>query len=206
MFSVRVFQPAMASIDDKKDCILAQERRLAVAVASQIIDRPKQSIWMILIPVVFIYYFYRLQRYANGRKEFVEHFMISRERAMEEAFSAVKSGKRPDALKLCRMSTVPSQIYAEYGDWLTVLIDHYMDLLQAEGDRIEDLIKSVYKTRTNYLLFFNRLNSVEKKFNTALKPHLPDSIDGANSIMTAMETYSTAWRRNQVESIFSGKA
>ena len=58
-------------------------------------------------------------------------------------------------------------------DWLTVLIDHYMDLLQAEGDQIEDLIKSVYKSRTNYLLFFNRLNSVEKKFNSALKPHFP---------------------------------
>jgi hypothetical protein len=75
-------------------------------------------------------------------------------------------------------------------DWLNVLIDHYMDLLQAEGDHIEDLIKSVYKNRTNYLLFINRLNSVEKKFNTALKSHLPDTIDGANDIMAAMETYS----------------
>ncbi|MEJ2282887.1 MAG: NF038143 family protein [Desulfobacterales bacterium] len=206
MFSVRVSQSAMASLDEKKDCILAQERKLAVTVASQVIDKPKLSIWMILIPVVFIYYFYRLQRYSSGRREFAEHFMISRVRAMDEAFSAVKSGKRPDALKLCRMSTVPSQIYSEYKDWLTVLIDHYMDLLQAEGDQIEDLIKSVYKSRTNYLLFFNRLNSVEKKFNSALKPHLPDSIDGANSIVTAMETCSTEWRRNQVESIFSGKA
>ena len=86
------------------------------------------------------------------------------------------------------------------------LIDHYMDLLQAKGDCFENLIKAVYKNKTNYLLFINRLNTVENKFNTALKPHLPDTIDSANSIVAAMETYSTKWRRNQAESIFSGKA
>jgi len=104
----------MASIDEKKNWILTHERKLAVAVAYQVIDKPRLSIRMILIPVIFVYFFYRLQQYSSGRKEFVDHFMLSRERAMDEAFSAVNSGKRPDSLKLCRMSTVPSQIYSEY--------------------------------------------------------------------------------------------
>lgn len=64
-----------------------------------------------------------------------------------------------------------------------------MDLLQAEGGTIEGLIKFAYKNQPNYLLFINRLNTVDKKFNTALKPHLPDTIDGVNNIIAAMETY-----------------
>ena len=196
----------MNFLNEKKSWLLESERKLAFAVASRIIDKPPLSIWMILVPIFFVYYFYRLQRYSSGRKEFVKHFLVSRERAINEALSAIQSERRPDSLKLCRMSSVPTQIYSEYRDWLEVLIDHYMDLLQARGDCFEDLIKAVYKNKTNYLLFINRLNTVENKFNTALKPHLPDTIDSANSIVAAMETYSTKWRRNQAESIFSGKA
>ena len=39
----------MASIDEKKNWILTHERKLAVAVAYQVVDKPRLSIWMILI-------------------------------------------------------------------------------------------------------------------------------------------------------------
>lgn len=185
---------------------MTHERNLAITVSSRIIEKPKLTIWMILVPVIFVYFFYRLQKYASGRKEFTDHFMVTRQRAMDEAYLAVQSGKHPDSLKLCRLSSVPEPIYGEYRKWLDVLIDHYMDLLKASGDRYINLVKSAYQTRTNYLLFVNQLNSVEKHFNDALRPHLPDTIEGGDHIMTAMETYSNDWRRKQAEIIFSGHA
>ena len=39
-----------------------------------------------------------------------------------------------------------------------------MDLLAAEGDSFEALVRSAYRNRTNYLLTLNRLNTVEKEF------------------------------------------
>ena len=157
---------------------------------------------MILVPVIFVYFFYRLQKYASGRKEFTGHFMVSRQRAMDEAYLAVQSRKHPDSLKLCRLSSVPESIYSEYRNWLDVLIEHYTDLLKAPGDQISDLIRSVYRNRTNYLLFINQLNTVEKQFNDALKPHLPATIENGHHIMKLMETCTGQWRRQQAETIF----
>ena len=100
----------MNFLNEKKSWLLESERKLAFVVASRIIDKPPLSIWMILVPIFFVYYFYRLQRYSSGRKEFVKHFLVSRERAINEALSAIQSERRPDSLKLCRMSSVPTQI------------------------------------------------------------------------------------------------
>ncbi len=188
--------------DDKKKLIQTHERELAVSVSSRVIEKPKLTIWMILVPVIFVYFFYRLQKYSEGRKEFAEQFLISRQRALDEAFSAVQSGKPPDSIKLCRMSSVPTPIYAEYRAWLDVLIEHYMELLMANGENIFELIRGVYKNKTNYLLFINQLNTVEKIFNGALIPHLPESIDGGQQIMSLMETCCDDWRRQQADLIF----
>ena len=190
-------------MDDKKEWIVSHERELAVVVASRVIEKPRLTIWMILVPVIFVYFFYRLQKYASGRKEFTEHFMVSRKRALDEAFLALDSKKPPDSLKLCRQSSVPEAIYTEYREWLDVLIDHYMDLLKAPGNHLFDLIKSVYRKHAHYLLFINRLNTVERQFNNALKPHLPDTIEEGHRIIRAIETHTSEWRRKQADAIFA---
>ena len=192
----------MTSIYDKKDLILKHEETFADAVALAVIDRPQLNIWMILIPVIFVYHFYRLKKFADGRKDFAKNFIITRKRALEEALSSVTSGGKPDMDGLARMSSVPEKIYGAYKKWLRVLWDHYQDLLRAKGDTFEALVRSSYKNRTNYLLFFNHLNRVERRFNTALKPHLYESTEGVDGIVTAIESISEQLRRKEAERIF----
>jgi len=45
----------MASLDHKKELILRYEEKFADSVAVSVIDKPKLSTWMILIPILFIY-------------------------------------------------------------------------------------------------------------------------------------------------------
>jgi len=193
----------LPDLEQKKEWILAQERRLATFVAAQVIEKPELNLWMILIPIIFVHFFFRLNKVANGRKEFSRNFMITRQRALEAAIEGLKTGKNPDPNQLCRMSSSPQATYQEYTAWLKVLLQHYKDLLQANGNSVEDLIRSVYKTRTNYLLFLNQLNNAEKRFNAALTPHMDVSLTEVTTIIKTMEDQSAVYRRQQAENIFS---
>ena len=193
----------MPALEQKKEWILAQERRLAAFVARHVIEKPELSIWMILIPIIFVHFFYRLNKVANGRKEFARNFMITRRRALEAASEGLKTGRSPDTDQLCRMSSSPEATYGEYAAWLEVLLQHYANLLQAEGNSVEELIRSVYQTRSNYLLFLHQLHRAEKEFNTALAPHLDVPISDVTTIVKAMERESEVYRREEAERIFS---
>ncbi len=192
----------MASLDYKKELILRYEEKFADSVAVSVIDKPSLSTWMILIPILFIYYFYRLKKFADGRKEFARHFILTRKRSLEEAAASLESGGKPDVETLVNMSSAPGPTHADYREWLKVLLDHYRCLLQSKGDSFETLIRSAYKTRTNYLLFINHLNRVERQFNTALKPSLKETTEEVNNIVTAIEQRCEDLRRRDAENFF----
>ena len=64
------------------------------------------------------------------------------------------------------------------------------------------LIRSAYKTRTNYLLFINQLNRVERQFNNVLKPFLKDTTQDVDNIVELIEKRCEALRREDAESFF----
>ena len=166
------------------------------------IDKPKLDVWMILIPVFFIFYFWQLKRYAKGRKTFAEKFLITRKRALDEALRSAETEQGPDIEKIVQASDIPPETRKEYRRWVALLVEHYRDLVLAQGSSYPALVKSTYKTRTNYLLFLNRLNQVEREFDAALKPHLEKTTEGVNGIIKLMEESVTSLRRQLAEAIF----
>ena len=152
--------------------------------------------------VTCLFYFWQLKRYAKGRKTFAENFLITRERALDEALRSAESGKAPDIEALVQASDIPAKTRQGYRPWVTLLVEHYRDLLLAHGSSYPALVKSTYKTRTNYLLFLNRLNQVEQDFDSALKPHLETPTEDVNGIIKLMEESVTSLRRQLAEAIF----
>ena len=128
--------------------------------------------------------------------------MIGRKRAINEALLAVGSDKDPDADALARLSNLPDDAHQKYAALLSILMDHYIDLLSSDGNDFNALIRSVYKRRANYLLFMNRLNQAEKVFNVALKPHLSATTENVDEIINVIETNSEKLRRETTERIF----
>lgn len=190
------------TLAEKRDLILAEERQFAHRVSRRVIEKPRLAVWMILIPVFFVFYFWQLKRYADGRKEFAENYLVTRRRAIEEAYRAAASDSDPVVENLVQATDVQPQLHAEYRRWVTLLIDHYRDLLAAHGSSHDALVRSVYQRRSNYLLFLNRLNLVEREFNAALKPHIAAATEDANGIIQLMEKSAIDIRRERAETLF----
>ncbi|MGE5311131.1 MAG: NF038143 family protein [Nitrospirota bacterium] len=192
----------MTSLNQKREFVLGRELAFADAVGAAVFEKPKVSFWMVLLPILFVYFIFRMQKFRNSRKQFNEEFMITRRRAMEVALQAVEGGGEPDVAHTARESGLPEGLEKTYVAWVRALVDHYTDLLKAEGESFEDLVRSAYRNRTDYLLSLNRLNAVEKEFYGALKPHLARSTEGVAEIISTIQEQSTRLRRDLAEVIF----
>jgi hypothetical protein len=103
---------------------------------------------------------------------------------------------------LVQASDIPHETRQVYRTWVTLLVEHYRDLILAQGSSYPALVRSTYTSRTNYLLFLNHLNRVERDFDAALKPHLEKSTENVNGIIKLMEESVTSLRRQLAEAIF----
>jgi hypothetical protein len=191
----------MTAMAQRKDIILQRELAFANAIGATVIERPKVSFWMVLIPILFVYFIYRVQRFKSDRSKFAEEFMATRRRAMDAALGAVETNGRPDIVALVRNSNLSEALQAPYAAWVGALVDYYMGLLAADGDCFEMLVRSTYRSRTDYLLALNRLTAAEKDLYRALQPHLKLD-EGVADIITAIEARSQQLRRETAEQIF----
>lgn len=192
----------MKGLERKKELILQRELAFSNAIGAAVFEKPKVSFWMILVPLLFLYFIYRMQKYKNGRLKFDEEFMTTRRRAMNLAGEAMETGVRPDIDRIARESGLTDALEKPYAAWLKALVDFYMDLLAANGDSFESLVRSAYRNRTNCLLILNRLSTVEREFYAALKPQMA-ATEGAAAVIATIETQSQRLRRDLAESIFA---
>lgn len=189
-------------IDDKWRMIETNERQFAFMLAGQVIHRPKLSVWMILIPVIFVYFFYQFNRYRQGRADFADNYLITRKRALDAARLSIEENTAPDVEAVAGQAELPPETLGAYRELLAVLIQHYGDLLKAEGEDMAKLVRSAYRTQTNYLLFCNHLNKAETTLNAALRPHMKDSVEGFNDVVSRIEHISAEMRRQEAEKFF----
>lgn len=190
-------------LENRKQLILEHETKLAKLIAREIINKPELSLWMILIPVVFVYYFYGLNKYKKGLRDFVTHFMFSRRLVLDLAVEKVASGTQPDFEELARREKVPDSALEQHRKWVRVLCEFYRGLLESEGDSYAELAKARYGEKGSYLLILNSLNDAEKKFYKALRKHLKETVNDAGDVIRKMEKSLDTLRRNEVDFVFS---
>ena len=191
----------MMELAHKKEIILQREMAFADAIGASVLEKPKVSYWMVFIPILFLYFIYRMQIYKSERLKFSEDFMITRRRAMDVALKAAATSDRPDIGDVARNAGLSEPLLKPYMSWVNALVDYYLELLAADGGCFESIVRTAYHNRSNYLLTLNRLNTVEKAFYTALKPHLA-ATEGAADIITKIESQSQRLRRELADHIF----
>ncbi|TVM19251.1 hypothetical protein DPQ33_02510 [Oceanidesulfovibrio indonesiensis] len=199
------------TLDANRDLILEHELDFANRMAHKMVVQPTVHVWMILIPVIFVLHFYRLNRAKEGRALFKEGYMQSRRHTLDAVWERLRRGEDPltensmdpafiDAL--CAESATPEQAMTQYRAFISLLAEHYRDLLSASGESVEDLIRSAYRTRSNYLLFLRQMGEVEQSLNVALQPHLPEDLDEVQDVLQYMERTTRELRQEQAEAIF----
>jgi hypothetical protein len=192
------------SLEDKKIKIGEYEERMARQLARLVIDKPIPPVWMILIPVFFVFYAWKIKEYSSGLKNFAENYLSSRRRALETAYEAERSGKPPDIEQLVKdTKAIPAHARQLYQHWITLLIDHYRNLLKARGDTVQGLIRSHYRDKLNYMLFNNQLDQAENEFTMALLPKIEGEQQDVRYILDKMKRGITDLHRQEVEEAFS---
>ena len=78
----------MTTVRPQRTIILQNEEKFALQLASKVLEKPKLSIWMIMVPIIFVYYFYKMQKYSEGRKVFAENYLVSHKRALKAVVAA----------------------------------------------------------------------------------------------------------------------
>lgn len=191
-------------MEEKKRQILEYEEALAGQLARRVLEKPVPPIWMILIPVFFVFYAWKMKEYKNGLKSFADHYLVSRHRALETACEALENNAPPEVDRLmAKAESIPPEARPFYRGWISLLINHYHNLLIAKGHSVEEMIRAHYRNKSSYLLFNNRLNSAEDAFNKALLPKIEGDQEDIHFIADRMQKSLTALRREEVDTIFS---
>lgn len=192
----------MKNLERKKELILERERAFASAIGVEVFEKPTVSLWMILVPILFLHFIYRMQKFKNGLVKFIDEFMVTRRRAIDIAVESLEAGKKPNIDQRVRQFGLSDALERPYASWLQALVEYYTDLLSATGDSFEGLLRSAYRNRTNFLLALNRLSTVEKEFYAALKPRMA-ATEGAAAIFATIEEHSRRLRRELAEQVFA---
>ncbi len=192
----------MASLSEKKDLIWEHEKRFASDLAGAVLQSPKMSFWMVFIPIIIVYHVFQVRKVVEGRKGFTKNYLITREHALEASFSLVEKARNPDFQTILRDSNLPEKAKGPFKELFLLLVQHYADLLRSYGHDAPSLIRSAYKSRTNYLLFLNRLNKAEKALADILRPQAANTAADIDFIVKAMEIHSERLGRERAALIF----
>lgn len=193
--------PTPAELEFKKELILDSETLFANRIGSAVFEQPRVSMWMILLPILLVHFIYRMRKYKEGRQKFNKDFMATRRKAMDVAVQAAKTGAAPNVEPIVRQAVLADALKDSFESWVLTLVEYYMDLLAAEGDDLESLVRSAYGNSSNCLLALNRLGAAERRFYTAIRPQM-EEMEGAERIIVLIQERSHQLRREFAEKIF----
>ena len=194
---------AKADLQEKYFSILENEEALTSHVAGEAIEKPQPALWMIVIPVFFVFFFFQFNRYKNGLKSFKHDFLRTRKRVLDSVHQAMVDNSHINVEELVASGNAPDQARAAYGVWVNELVVFYRSLLEADGRDYPSLVQSSYKKRSNYLLALNKLNTVERDLNRALLPDLENQDERTAMAIEAIEKSTADFRKHQAKVVFS---
>ncbi|MBU2643946.1 NF038143 family protein [bacterium] len=191
------------SLEDKKALIMGNEERMANQLARKVIEKPVPPVWMILIPIFFIFFVWKLKQYSRGLKDFATHYLLSKRRALDTAFESVLSDNLPEIDHLVEMAgSLPAKAQPLYRAWLSLLVDHYRFLLTAPGNNHHEFIRSHYQHKINYAAFCNQLNRAEYAYNVALLPGIEGDQGDLQVILDRMRNGIKDLSQKEIADIF----
>ncbi len=193
----------MENIENTKEIILTHERKYAAKLGGHVMNKPKLSSLMVFIPFLFIFFIQDLLKYKQGRRKFTSSYLLSREKALHEAFEVHKNNRKIDTSAIAEKAGLKKSATKTYADFLEILTTHYLSLLKGKGDDYEILVKSAYNnSKKNFRNFTNRLSQAEILLNKSLSTDINKEQEGVTSIIKKIESGNSKLRLNEINQIF----
>ena len=196
-----------ATTEQTYQMIWNQENQFAYKVAKQVLDKPKISVWLILIPILFLYYAHKIQQYKAGVHGFSKGLMRTKILALDSAQEELNTGKKDkeykDAFVSKDLENSPNvmRVRDKQIAEVEVLKAHYARLLREQGSSYQALLKKAYKNSGEYRLFLNQLAKAEEDVHDAvLRAYHPS--DEAQAVTKKMQNATFALREEEIKSFF----
>jgi hypothetical protein len=189
----------MTAAQDRIQLIIEHERNFAELLALKVFKKPEVNLWVILIPIFFVFYLNDLKKYKDGRQAFVSNYLKSRQCALQAAAKGLDGGRKPDLEAVAAKENLPPDGQRKFAELLALLVEHYTILIRAAGTEFQGILLGAYGGYETYAAFLKRLNAAEHALNLALKPQLEESVEDLDDVIESIESYSAAIRRDEAE-------
>lgn len=197
------------TLDEKYALLREKERTTAFLVARAVIRRPEVSLWMILLPVLFVFHAMNIQKYKNGLHAFIENFIRVKIKALDFALDAVQEKKSPKMdLETCFPSLdaedeIVKAVCEKQMQEIRIACGHYTLLLNAEGEDFESLLKNAYGDSGRYRAFLDSIERAEEEVGRYVTRHFQTG-EAALEVMDKMARTLHALREEDLK-IFMGR-
>jgi hypothetical protein len=152
-------------LERKYAAILAYESARAHRIAVAIVEKPALSVWLILVPILFLHYMHRHQKFKAGVEACAREILSTRRQALEAA-RAQLSGDAPTALSNPAPATEKAEaIRSAQAQEVILLERHYERLLQVDGEDYDTLVARAYPEESEYASFLQLLQHTEQEVN-----------------------------------------
>jgi len=193
----------------KYNIVLSRETSIARLVALKAIKPKPFTVWEVLIPILFIFGYMKSK---EQREIFAQNLLFTKKLALDAAFNKIKKKqsrqsaefhfkKKTDDL----LAALPGDVYSEVIRQeqlkeMNLLMDHYCQLMQAEGTDYDALVLGAYHTRAEYNAFLERLRGAEERVAQAARQTLGANTDTAMADRIEKATYRV--RMAEIDKIF----
>lgn len=177
-------------------------------MAKVLIPKPKVTVWMVMLPLLFLFFLQDLKKYKVGIGNFVEGFLKNKKAALGLAMGAVHEGaslaaKLADfAAEAWPLPADQNELYEKQRREIACLMQHYQRLLTGSGKTYAALIKNAYRSGPEYQVFLDTLFGLERAVLKAAMPSDPAGGD-AHELVRLMQTATRQIRQRERASIFS---
>lgn len=188
---------------EKSGLLIDYEAEQAKKLARKVIDKPKPPLWMILIPVFFVFFAYKMKEYKNGISDFCKNWMITREMCIEAACLAVENKSEPQTAEIVsRAGDLPAEAIDDYSKWVSLLTGYYIQLLSADGTSVEELMRRHFHNKSSYLLTIKQINRMENSYHRTLMPFMPGDQEDLAVTIEKINNWSLQLQKDRAELLF----
>jgi hypothetical protein len=174
------------TIQVRYDLIWNHENQFAYKVAKQVLQKPHISVWVVLMPILFLFYAHKIQQYKAGIHNFSKGLMRTKILALDSALEEINTGSKEKEVRNNFVSAEPEtsievmQVHNRQLAEFELLKVHFSKLLYQKGTSYQALVRQAYQTSDAYRLFLNQLAQIEKEVMEAvLQAYHPKEEDRA---------------------------
>jgi hypothetical protein len=197
-------------LDTKINNIYKEEREVAKAVSAEVTGILVLGVWDFMLPPLFII---NLLKHQRTKEAFILNFMFTKKLALESARAIICNGQtkeeslaQVDSQTAALLSSDHKGVYSEkirqkQAQEISLLIDHYLILINSEGKTYRDMVLTAYRDRDPYNTFLIRLTAAEKDVNRVALQTVGGN-SAAREFVSRMEEAVSRIRANDTDNMF----